>query len=217
MRERLRFQEVDDSNRADHFHLTGQDTCLFLFEYTSNRDYTFSATNQLITNLKKRPSLRGTAQWPHKLSAIRRCSGYFAEALNPGWLDSATLVPVPPSKAPDHPEYDDRMLSVCRGIRENLDVRELVQQTVSLRAAHESPHDRPSVDELIDAYRINENLADPAPQQIGILDDVLTAGCHYRAMHAVLSARFPGIPIAGLFIARRVFPPEIQNPFASLD
>ncbi|WP_373008289.1 hypothetical protein [Hyphomonas sp.] len=217
MPDKNRFQEIDDSNRADHYHLTPGDTCLYLFEYTSNRDYSFSKTNQLIANLKKRPSLRNTNQWPHKVNEMRRCSQYLAKALNPEWLKVATLVPVPPSKAKDHPEYDDRMLTVCRGIGGDVNVRELVMQNVSLRAAHETPNDRPSVEELIEAYAINEALADPAPQQIGIFDDVLTAGSHYRAMHSVLSARFPNVPIAGLFIARRVFPPEVQSPFAELE
>ena len=41
---------------------------------------------------------------------------------------------------------------------------------------------------------------------IGIFDDVLTAGTHYRAMAITLGNRFPGIPIFGFFVARRVFP-----------
>jgi len=49
--------------------------------------------------------------------------------------------------------------------------------------------------------------------QIGILDDVLTAGTHFRAMQTVLSDRFPGVPIIGLFVARRVF----QNPFENVE
>jgi hypothetical protein len=38
---------------------------------------------------------------------------------------------------------------------------------------------------------------------------VLTAGTRYRAMHTVLSARFPHIPIQRIFLARRIF----ANPF----
>lgn len=76
-------------------------------------------------------------------------------------------------------------------------------------AAHEAaPGERISVQALIDDYEIVEALAEPPPRQIGIFDDVLTAGTHYRAMHTVLSRRFPGVPITGLFVARRVFPPE---------
>lgn len=43
------------------------------------------------------------------------------------------------------------------------------------------------------------------PSTVWIMDDVLTAGTHYRAMHIALSQRFPGVPIYGVFLARRVF------------
>jgi hypothetical protein len=50
----------------------------------------------------------------------------------------------------------------------------------------------------------------PAPQAIGIFDDVLTVGTHFVAMKTILARRFPTIPIVGIFIARRVF----ANPLA---
>jgi adenine/guanine phosphoribosyltransferase-like PRPP-binding protein len=81
----------------------------------------------------------------------------------------------------------------------------LVVQTTSTDAAHES-NDRPSVEELLEIYEIAEDLTQPAPRRIAIVDDVLTAGTHYRAMHTILSQRFPGIPIVGMFVARRIFP-----------
>lgn len=83
-------------------------------------------------------------------------------------------------------------------------MRELVVQTASLEAAHESDV-RPRVQDLLDVYEIDEAVATPAPARIRIVDDVLTAGTHYRAMHTILSDRFPGVPIVGFFIARRVF------------
>jgi hypothetical protein len=122
------------------------------------------------------------------------------------------LVPVPPSKAKNDPAYDNRMVQVCRLIRRApqppLDVRELVLQRSSLSAAHESQQ-RPTVDDLVREYYIDENLVDPQPRWIGVFDDVLTVGTHFVAMKRVLSARFPRVPISGFFIARRVFP----NPF----
>lgn len=60
-------------------------------------------------------------------------------------------------------------------------------------------------------YEIDEDQCMPAPTSIAIVDDVLTVGTHYRAMHSVLSARFPNVPIFGLFIARRVFPDAFEN------
>ena len=86
-----------------------------------------------------------------------------------------------------------------------LDVRCLIQQTVSIKASHATRDgNRASVEELISNYQLDETLTNPAPTVIGIFDDVLTVGRHYRAMHTILSKRFPGVPITGIFIARTI-------------
>ena len=126
--------------------------------------------------------------------------------INAQWLDGGTLVPVPPSKARGHADYDDRMVRVCRQIRAApaLDVRELVVQRNSLPTAHESL-DRPTVEDLLREYQIDESIANPRPNWIGVFDDVLTAGTHFVAMKRILGGRFPGVRVQGFFIARRVF------------
>ncbi|HEY4311097.1 MAG TPA: hypothetical protein VGN12_16720 [Pirellulales bacterium] len=201
------FTKIDETTIEDHARLNAADEILYLFEYVSGRDYTFGSTNSLISNLKKKPSLKGSAQYKYKLRAMKECSGFLSEAINAAWLKGATLVPIPPSKAPDHPEFDDRIARICRAIPADfdVDVRELIVQTTSTEAAHES-NNRPTVEDLLEIYEIDEDLADPPPKRIAIVDDVLTAGTHYRAMHTVLRERFPGIPIVGMFIARRIFP-----------
>jgi hypothetical protein len=67
---------------------------------------------------------------------------------------------------------------------------------------------RPSIDDLLALYQVDEALAQTTPESILVVDDVLTAGTHYWAMQTVLSRRFPGVPIHAMFIARRVFPPD---------
>lgn len=204
----VRFRKIDDQNRGHHSYLTADDECLFLLEYTSGQDYSFSATNSLISNLKKKPSLAGTGQYRYKLEAIDACGVALGEAITPKWLAAGALVPVPPSKARGDPEHDDRIFRICRAIPGAVDVRELVVQTRSLPAAHESDQ-RPGIDDLLEVYRIDESKAAPAPSSIAVIDDVLTNGTHFRAMKTILQQRFPGVPIFGVFIARRVFP----NPF----
>jgi hypothetical protein len=54
------------------------------------------------------------------------------------------------------------------------------------------------------------------PRAIGVVDDVLTAATHFRAMKDVLATRFPGIPITGIFIARRVFPDDAGLEFSPI-
>ncbi len=119
-------------------------------------------------------------------------------------------MPVPGSKAPGHPDFDDRVERICKAILQPPpDVRALVTQTASTDASHEvGEGDRVTVEELLEVYAINEALAAPAPVKIAIIDDVLTAGTHYRATHIKLSERFPGVPLVGIFIARRVFPDD---------
>lgn len=205
---KLRFREIDDSNRHDHYYLTAEDNCLFLFEYTSGRDYKFSDTNDLISNLKKKPSLRYTQAYRHKLKAIDKCAAYFEAAINIDALKEYTLVPIPPSKARDHADYDDRMLQVCRQIapESGLDIRELVVVTRSHEAFHEGQRMKP--EELIKCLAIDETLTEPAPKSIVIVDDVVTNGTHFRAMKMLLHSKFPQSEIFGLFVARRVFPPD---------
>ncbi len=202
-----RFQRIDEMIIGNHYHLNGDDECYFLIEFTSHMGYEFSDANNLILNLKKKPSLRTTNQWQHKIRAMNACSNAFGQAINHDWLKTATLVPMPPSKEKTDPEYDDRIEGICRGIQVDfdIDVRNLVVQTESYEASHQSDH-RITVGKLLDIYEIDEAVAEPAPTAIAIMDDVLTAGVHYRAMHTVLSRRFPDVPIIGLFVARRVFP-----------
>jgi predicted amidophosphoribosyltransferase len=206
----IRLSLIDESNRDDHSRLTAEDNCYFLFEYTSRRGYSFSSTNQLIANLKKKPSTAGQQGYHYKGRAILDCARSLGAALKPTWLSEATLVPTPGSKAHGHPDYDDRIERICRAMRQpQPDVRALVIQTASTTASHEAGDgDRVTVEELLALYRIDESLATPAPKSIAIVDDVLTAGTHYRAMHTVLSARFRTVPIIGLFVARRVFPDD---------
>lgn len=146
----------------------------------------------------------------YKTGAIISAAREVAGALNPDWLTVGTLVPVPPSKIRGDPLFDDRLERVCARILKPdgrpVDSREIVRQSQSIITAHTTLA-RPGVDDLLAVYSIDDALCDPAPVSIGIFDDVLTAGTHYRAMHTLLRMRFPSVPIVGIFIARRVFPP----------
>jgi len=204
----MRLRKIDESNLGDHVKLLDSDECFYLLEYTSGQSFTAGETNSLISNLKKSVDRAGRLEYQYKLCAIEQCSALLAGAINAKWLEAGTIVPIPPSKAKDDPLYDDRLLKVCRGIvaNGNVDVREIVTQRESTRAAHGSEGNRLTVQELQAVYEIDERKCRPVPRSIAILDDVLTAGTHYRAMHNVLSARFPQAQIVGIFIARRVFP-----------
>lgn len=207
-RKPIRLSEIDDTNRDSHTRLTEDDFCMFLYEKTSHRDYSFSATNNLISNLKK-PVTSNVNILGYKNEAILQCAAAFKETLNSAWLQTATLVPIPPSKAPNDPAFDNRMEQVCRLIANGQDVRNLVVQNTTMVANHaRGPDDRVTVDELLAVYSIDESLANPEPTTIGIVDDMLTAGTHFKAMQSILSQRFPNAAIIGLFVARRIFPED---------
>ena len=198
--------QFDEKTRKGHTYLRAEDDCSYLIEYTARRAFNYSEANSFINNLKKKPSVKGTYQWRHKLAAIRDAADTLSRELPKDWLKKSIFVPIPPSKAKKHPEYDDRMLQVLKKI-EGADIRELVYQVRSMEATHVSS-DRHSIEDLVANYRINEELANPEPKHIVIVDDMMTAGAHYRAMLKILKKRFPNATFCGVFLARRIFPLE---------
>ena len=206
-----RFSEIDEISRPDHHWLTENDRCYFLGEYTARQGYGHSPTNQLIWNYKKTLDRRDRPEWRYKKRAIREAAALFRNALGddpPPWA----FLPVPPSKARNHPLHDDRVTQMLRAIwpDKNPDIREMIVQSESTSAAHESS-ERPTPLDIESRYEIETALTNPEPKCIAIVDDVLTTGAHFRAAHAILEVRFPGVQIVGLFLARRV--PEADLPF----
>lgn len=200
-----RLTKVDALIRPDHTYLTPADTCYFLGEYSARKGYAFSSTNNLVLNFKKPVDRRGRPEWQYKEQAIVTAAKAFRLALNAEWLDKATLVPIPPSKAKADPLHDDRMVRMLQAIRlmPPLDIRELIVQSVSTDAAHDLMI-RPRPEDLVSRYRVDTALGAPTPTVIGLVDDILTTGAHFKAGQAVLLKAFPQTRIIGLFIGRRV-------------
>ena len=210
-----RVLKIDALALPDHHYLDDEDICYYAGEYTAGEGHAYSETNQLIHNFKKTLDKRGTAQWQYKDRAIQQAADVFRAAIKPD--AEVTFVPVPPSKAKTDPMYDDRMVrllqATCAG--RHADIRELVIQKRSLNAAHLSAT-RPTPDELIANYRLDENLVEPVPTTVFVVDDVLTTGCHFKAVKRTLATRFPDARISGLFIARRV-PKSVDLNFDGLE
>jgi hypothetical protein len=203
------FTAIDDLLRPLYPHLTAADQCYFLRAYTAGRGYAGSETNHLILNLKKPPDRRGKPEWRYKERAIEQIAREFRASVNLSALRRVTLVPMPPSKTKSDPLYDDRLLHVLRAVdvEGHLDIRELLRIRASTDAAH-TVTVRPTIADLVANLDIDNDLAEPAPRSVALVDDVLTTGAHFVAAKTVLAARFPGVPIRGLFVARRVFDDE---------
>ena len=163
----LRLTEIDALIRSDHSYLSPEDRCFFLGEYTARAGYAHSKTNQLIVNLKKSPEKKELPEWPYKCRAIRKAAKMFRVSLREELLTTATLVPIPPSKAKDHPLYDDRMLLMLRMLGRDLevDIRELTLNRESTEAVHKS-EDRPTPQQLTDNYYIDETIAQEPPKTV---------------------------------------------------
>lgn len=202
----VRLTRIDELYRAQHHFLKPDDECFFLGEYTPGAGYAHSATNHLVSNFKKTMDRQDAPEWHHKRQAIVAAGALLAAALTREWLERTTLVPMPPSAAMGDVMYDPRMLQtleeMTRASGLTLDVRELLVQSRSTRSSSRSGATRLTLDEIRAVYRIDDALLEPPPRVIGLFDDLLTSGAHFRVAKETLRKRFPGVPVTGIFLAR---------------
>jgi hypothetical protein len=208
-----RFSVIDETNRDQYAFLQPHDECYYIWERMSQLwsgheepDYSrIPATNTFIANFQ----IPVTCKTDHpkryywKEQAIKYAATALGQLLPENWRDHGSFVPVPPSKVKDDAEHDPRLLDTLRATRPRLnDIRELVLQYENVDAKRKgvNPANR------AENYTINEDVADPAPDAIFIFDDVLTTGCHFKAVEIILKHRYPATPVFGLFLARAVRP-----------
>lgn len=213
----LRFQKVDELSLTDHFHLQRGDDCWYFGEYTAYKDWSFSDTNQLIKNFKKKMSLRGTAQWPYKEQAIHRIGSLFAKVIDCNNLNGVIFVPIPPSKIVGDPGHDPRLvdaLNVASSLlRTNLPICECISLIQNANPDHESADTRLYPQDRARTYRLHTDRIPPGVRTVAIVDDMLTTGSHFKGVEIVIRSILPDVFISGLFVARRV--PEV--PFDNID
>ena len=197
-----RIRKIGDLELSDHWYLTADHSCYFFGEYTARGGYSHSSTNQIIANIKKKPNVRGTPQWQYKIRDMELVAQAIRSAINPQSYGAVTFVPIPPSKLKTDTEYDARIAEIARMISPNADVREMIIAVTQRKPLHESEQ-RLTPEELRATLQIQEAQCNPAPQSVILIDDVITTGCSYIACSAMLQERFPGVPISGIFAARR--------------
>src|SRR3546814_15266561 len=114
----------------------------------------FSDWSSDVCSSDLKPSQSAARGYSHKARAISECGAALGQSLNAGWLQFATLVPIPCSKTRDHADYDDRIERICRGIAPGLDVRNLIVQSQSTTASHEAgAGERITLDALLGLYQ----------------------------------------------------------------
>lgn len=198
-----RLQRIDELTFSDHYHIDiVEDDCFYLWERVSGAKYDEYPTNQLIANIQIPVAYRGQPRWYWKGHAISYAARALATLIPEPWVRS-TFVPVPPSLTRENPSHDPRILNLLRGVRPRLpDVRELVL----LRDDGVAKQKNISPEERAANYQLNDEFADPEPQDIIIVDDVLAGGSHFKAMKMVLRDRYPAAGLYGLFLARATHP-----------
>lgn len=203
----MKLQQVDEQLVGEHHYLSESDEVHFLREYYAGQGFEGGKTNSLILNLKKSPDRRGRPEWRYKQLAIDQFAEELAAAV-PFPADT-TWVPVPPSKAKSDPLYDGRLLDVLHKAYPKYHgaIRELVVQTRSTEQAHTNAAGRPTPEQLCDLYQIDGSVS-ALGQWTVIFDDVLTTGCHFKAMERTILSRFPTTRCVGVFLARCIHAEE---------
>lgn len=198
--------------QQDHDALLEDDECYFLREYTARAGFAASETNGLISNLKKSMDRRGRPEWYYKGAAIEQCARELRATLGLTNAAGAVLIPMPPSKVPGDPAYDDRIVQVVTKACDGTPAipRELLRMRQSMDAFHTGSGYR-SLSDLLDNMYVDETTmhATPAaPRVLAVVDDVITSGKHFRAARTRLAEKYPTTKIVGIFVARRIQPPE---------
>jgi hypothetical protein len=182
--------------------LNADDVCYFAREYKSHGGYAASEANQLISNFKKKPSTRGTYQWPHK----QRAAAQFANELRNILPPNSVIAFVPTSKIPTDPDYDPRFDMVrdyLLRIRADIRVESPVSRTKSCDAVHSGgTRKRAAVRESLEWEGFKEE-----PETVMIIDDVITAGTHFRVIKDLIGQN-SNATVIGVFWARTVWPDE---------
>jgi hypothetical protein len=213
--------KLDDTTVGQHFLLDPTDICYHIWEYTRRGGFNASPTNNLVSNLKKKPSKlkANPKEAPWKERAVAYAAQALSQRIRREWIETlGTIVPIPSSKIVGHEDYDDRLariLNLAFG-NQQADIRPLLVQTSSTIADHETT-ERQRFEELLRITQVDEALAVLGVRSnIMIFDDVLNSGKHFKVAQRLLSARFPGVPIVGVFLARCLPDPPVELEFESL-
>jgi predicted amidophosphoribosyltransferase len=207
-------QWIDQLKMKDHTYLDSNDQCLFFTEFYSGHGFAGSG-NQLITNLKIKPSEKHRHQ--HKKNAIDKCADLIINGFGLERLEKCLLIPIPPSKEKNDPEYDDRLIQILLAIQEKgkqnsfrIDFHELFSTIKSRKQTSTLKDKKPNPVEHMKNWNVNHSLLKNIKHEnILILDDVITTGSQFKATKKLILQTIPQCNVYGIFIARRV-PSEIE-------
>lgn len=215
-----RFTWIDETNRSSHYFLRDDDRCIYFGEYFGGQGYSGGPTNQLIFNFKAKPSVIANNAYRkrYKGRATELIARGLRRAIKQSDIESLTWVPIPPSKAEGHADYDPRLPQTLAAAFDGFDadIRPILRQTESVEADHDPNHDRISPERLSEIIEVDEallNSMDVRSNGIVLFDDVLTTGKHFRCCTDKIKHYLPDVRIIGIFVARCIH----ADPFADFE
>lgn len=178
--------------------LEPDDICFFAREYVSGGSYKTSEANQLISNLKKDPSKRNSQyEWAYKVKAVKQ----FAKELSAALPPKASFALIPTSKVNGDPQRDprwDMLKAELTIIRPDLLYKRPIVRTVSCPAVHEGARRKMREIRASFGWEGFQNV----PSTLALVDDVITAGAHFKVCQAMIREHHPTLPVIGVFWAK---------------
>jgi hypothetical protein len=199
---------LDEARRADHIYLAQSDRCAYLAQYCAGGGNRGGMCNQLLRNFKCAPSVarRDARRAHYKRQATATLAAWLRAAVPREKAERCTWVPVPPSKQPGDPDFDDRLSRILRLAFSgyDIDVRDLLYQACSTPGDHASRLRLPE-QALLETLRFDPAALGSGPIRgiVALFDDVLTSGKHYKCCQKRIREALPHAPVVGVFLMRR--------------
>lgn len=210
----MKFLELAKEDMHEHSYLDIDDNIYYIEEYISGNGFAGKGNN-LIINLKKSVDKKGTDQWKHKEKAIIDIALLIAKEMDNPNVSSRRIywLPIPPSRIKTDPLFDDRTYRILTlAIAVSTSCKHFVTDALyqhSNRESFSSITAKRDVDELVSNYSMNDiPNYDPEKDLIVIFDDMLTTGCHFKAVEELVLDKYPNAVVMGIFVARRVIKSE---------
>ncbi|WP_144054001.1 hypothetical protein [Baaleninema simplex] len=202
MSDGLHWHIVDESDWLINFPVQERKTSVLAYSriYTPKQGFSYSETNNLIFNFKKSPSATSSELF-YKKQAIEKFTTeleLFLKHLSIYALSNNIniyIIPIPPSKSRDSPQYDNRVEQVACRASCRLKCNYLpILYTKHDREKTSSSSKARDWQDICNSLECDKNwlqiikVSKTKKSIFLLLDDILTSGAHFRAARSKLNS-----------------------------